>query len=225
MRFEWLFLGYLLLFQLTVGDITLLPAAGFSLMLFAMFRLAKFEKAFVKAKYVLFAAVPIGVALLGLQLYSVSLGDAAAPVWYGYVYNTVRILTECAEVGTMFFVYLGVREIGRNAEFPALVKHSTRNMSVMAVYFVFEMTMSALSIFAPQIFKGYEMIFLYPFVVGIIWRILNLWMIITCYLGIARETEESANAKKEAKAQKEAEEEAKARAKKKKRKNKKKKHK
>lgn len=187
MRFEWLFLGYLLMFQLTFGKITLLPAAGYALMLFAMFRLSKFEPAFGMAKRVLYAAVPIGVALLALQLYSTALGDSPSPAWYEYVYNTVRVLSECAEVATMFFIYLGVREIGKNAEFPALVKHSTRNMAVMAVYFIFEMTMSALSISAPGLFEGYEMIYLYPFIVGVIWRILNLWMIITCYLGVARE--------------------------------------
>lgn len=175
------------MFQLTFGKITLLPAAGYALMLFAMFRLSKFEPAFGMAKRVLYAAVPIGVALLALQLYSTALGDSPSPAWYEYVYNTVRVLSECAEVATMFFIYLGVREIGKNAEFPALVKHSTRNMAVMAVYFIFEMTMSALSIFAPGLFEGYEMIYLYPFIVGVIWRILNLWMIITCYLGVARE--------------------------------------
>lgn len=225
MRFEWLFLGYLLLFQLTVGKISLLPVAGFSIMLFAMFRLSKFEAAFVKAKYVLFAAVPIGAALLGLQLYSTALGDTAAPVWYDYVYNTVRILCECAEVCTMFFVYLGVREMGKNADFPALVKHSTRNMAVMAVYFIFEMTMSALSIFVPQIFKGYEMIFLYPFIVGIIWRILNLWMIITCYLGIARDNGDTESAKDKKESDKQEDKNTKNKNKKKKSKKKKHRHK
>ncbi len=189
MRFEWLFLGYLLLFQLTFGEITILPVAGYTLMLFAMLRLSKFEPAFAKAKRVLYAAVPIGAALLALQIYSVSLDGAPAPGWYGYVYNTVRILSECAEVATMFFVYLGVRAIGKTAEIPALVRHSSRNMAVMFVYFVFEMLMSALSILVPQIFEGYELILLYPFIIGLIWRILNLWMIITCYLGVTREDE------------------------------------
>ena len=69
MRFEWLFIGYVFMFQLPLGEITLLPFLAYLIMLFAMVRLAKFENAFKKAKYVLFAAVPIGGALLGMQIF------------------------------------------------------------------------------------------------------------------------------------------------------------
>ena len=185
MRFEWLFIGYLLMFSIPVGNITVLPAAGYLIMLFAMLRLSKYEAAFEKAKRVLFAAIPLGFVLLAFQIYASVNPEAETVKAYIYSYNSVRLLNECAEMGVMFFTYLGVKAMGANAEIPALEKHASRNMAVMFVYFAFEIVMSALSLFVPQIFKGFEIILAYPFALGVIWRVLNLWMIITCYLGIA----------------------------------------
>lgn len=185
MRFEWLFIGYLLMFSIPVGGITLLPAAGYLIMLFAMLRLSRYEAAFEKAKRVLFAAIPIGAALLGFQIYASAVVGVSETKAYLYSYNAVRLLNECAEMGVMFFTYLGVKAMGVSAEIPALEKHASRNMAVMFVYFAFEMIMSALSLFVPHIFKGFEILLAYPFALGVIWRVLNLWMIITCYLGIA----------------------------------------
>ena len=191
MRFEWLFIGYVFMFQITVGNITLLPLLAYLIMLFAMVRLAKFENAFKKAMYALFVAVPIGGALLGLQIWKTVLPEIASVQAFTYVYNTVRILSECAEMVIMFFVYVGVKIIGANTEIKSLEKHSSRNMAVMFVYFAFEMLMSVISIFAPSLIEGYEMIMLYPFIVGFIWRVLNLWMIITCYLGVSVKNEKN----------------------------------
>ena len=158
MRFEWLFIGYLLMFSIPVGNITILPAAGYLIMLYAMLRLSKYEAAFEKAKKVLFVAIPLGVALLVFQIYASAVSGAADTKAYLYSYNAVRLLSECAEMGVMFFTYLGVKAMGVSAEIPALEKHASRNMAVMFVYFVFEMIMSALSLFAPQIFKGFEIL-------------------------------------------------------------------
>ncbi len=200
MRFEWLFIGYLLMFSIPVGNITLLPALGYLLIMFAMLRLAKYEAAFEKAKKVLYAAIPIGFVLLAFQIYASVSPEAESLKPYVYSYNAVRFLNECAEMAVMFFTYLGVKSMGINAELPSLEKHASRNMSVMFVYFAFEMIMSALSIFTPSIFEGYEIVLAYPFIIGIIWRALNLWMIITCYLGIAPDTGDD-TAKKEAEQQ------------------------
>ena len=179
------------MFQITVGNITLLPLLAYLIMLFAMMRLSRFEMAFQKAKLALFVAVPIGAALLFLQLFKTFSPIEAGTVWFNYTYNAVRILSECAEMVIMFFVYLGVKVIGANTEIKSLEKHASRNMAVMFVYFAFEMTMSLLSIFAPFLFEGYEIIMLYPFIVGFIWRVLNLWMIITCYLGVSVKDEKN----------------------------------
>ncbi len=173
------------MFSIPVGNITVLPAAGYLIMLFAMLRLSRYEAAFGKAKRVLFFAIPLGVALLAFQIYASAVNGASETKAYLYSYNTVRLLNECAEMGVMFFTYLGVKAMGANAEIPALEKHASRNMAVMFVYFAFEMIMSALSLFVPHIFKGFEILLAYPFALGVIWRVLNLWMIITCYLGIA----------------------------------------
>ena len=179
------------MFQITVGSVTLLPFLAYLIMLFAMMRLSKFESAFVKAKYALFVAVPIGAALLILQLFKTFSPGVASAAWFTPTYNTVRILSECAEMVIMFFVYLGVKVIGANTEIKSLEKHASRNMAVMFVYFAFEMTMSLISIFIPSLIEGYEIIMLYPFVVGFIWRVLNLWMIITCYLGVSVKDEKN----------------------------------
>lgn len=187
------------MFQITVGSITLLPFLAYLIMLFAMLRLSKFESAFQKAKYVLFVAVPIGGALLALQIYKTVVPAESLFSSFEYVYNAVRILSECAEMLVMFFIYVGVKVVGTKTGISALEKHASRNMAVMAVYFVFEMTMSVISIFFSEILKGYETLLLYPFIVGFIWRVLNLWMIITCYLGVAVKDKESSGVPEEKK--------------------------
>ena len=191
MRFEWLFIGYVFMFQITVGNITLLPFLAYLIMLFAMLRLSKFERSFQKAKNVLFIAVPIGAALLALQIYKTAVPEISAVTWYDYLYNSVRFLSECAEMAIMFFIYVGVKIIGTNTGIRSLEKHAGRNMAVMFVYFAFEMTMSVISIFVPSLLDGYEIILLYPFLIGFVWRILNLWMIITCYLGVSVKDEKN----------------------------------
>ncbi len=186
MRFEFLFLGYLLMFQLAVDEITILPAVGYALMLFAMLRLQRFEPAFEKAKKVLYFAIPLGCALLGLQIYKTFAGETAF-VGYDFVYAGVRLASEITEMLTMLFVYVAVKNIGVNAEIRSLEKHSSRNMAVMGVYFVLETVMTILSLTLSDTTKETEIFrisMIYPFAVGLIWRILNLWMIITCYLGV-----------------------------------------
>ena len=101
----------------------------------------------------------------------------------------------------MLFFYIGVRRMGDNAEIPALVKHSSRNMAVMLVYLLTEVTISILYTALPSAFEGFGMILLYPFIIGFIWRILNLWMIFTCFIGIADSREEEAAEKKAMKKQ------------------------
>ncbi len=199
MRFEWLFLGYVLLFQLSFGNITVLPVLGFLLMFFATLRLQKFEPIFKKAKAVLLAAIPFGAALLGLQIYKTVQPEA---LFSGYdtVYNCVRIGCELGEMATMFFIYLGVKSIGVNAELPALEKHSSRNMAVMGVAFLVETVMTVLTLTLSEEAKAteiYRISMIYPFLILFIWRVLNLWMLITCYLGIVMETDEMAEEKEQ----------------------------
>ena len=79
MRFRWFFLGYLLMFSLPAGKtgITLLPALGYALMLYAALRLSKYEKAFDRVRVILYAAIPIGIILLGLETYLTFAGENA----------------------------------------------------------------------------------------------------------------------------------------------------
>ena len=77
MRFRWFFLGYLLMFSIPVGEITILPALGYALMLYAALRLSKYEPAFDKSKKLLYVALPIGVVLLGLEIYLTVTGEGA----------------------------------------------------------------------------------------------------------------------------------------------------
>ena len=189
------------MFSIPVGGITLLPAAGYLIMLFAMLRLSRYEAAFEKSKRVLFVAIPLGIALLAFQIYASAVSGVSETKAYLYSYNAVRLLNECAEMGVMFFTYLGVKAMGVSAEIPSLEKHASRNMAVMFVYFAFEMIMSALSLFVPHIFKGFEILLAYPFALGVIWRVLNLWMIITCYLGIAPDEDGASEKAEESRSQ------------------------
>jgi len=189
MRFRWLFLGYLLMFSIPIGEVRILPVLGYALMLFAMLRLSNYESAFAKAKYILFAAVPLGAILFGFELY---LTFAAKSAFGGAsaVHTVLQWADELIEMAVMFFVYIGVRIMGDRTEIKALTKHSSRNMAVMFVYLLTETVLSLLHTFAPHLFVNFGMIMLYPFVLGFIWRVLNLWMIFTCFLGIADSAEE-----------------------------------
>jgi len=87
--------------------------------------------------------------------------------------------------------------MGDKADFPALVKHSSRNMAVMFVYLLTETVISILYTAAPHLFENFGIIMLYPFIIGFIWRVMNLWMIFTCFLGIADTAEEEKRERKE----------------------------
>lgn len=175
------------MFYIPAGDISILPALGFSLILFSMLRLQKFEPVFKKAIYALYAAVPIGCVLLAMQIYT-SL-TASQPEWYGAIYTTVRLLCEICEIATMFFIYLGIRRIGEQTEIRTLEKQASRNMSVMFVYFFIEILFSILKSTVPQIFSGFEMVIVYPFIIGMIWRAMNVIMAGYCYMKIAQKTD------------------------------------
>ncbi|MBR2459886.1 MAG: hypothetical protein IKB34_01465 [Clostridia bacterium] len=195
MRFKWFFLGYLLMFSIPIGEISILPVAGYGLMLYAMLRLSKYEKAFDAAKKVLYIALPIGAALLAVQIYITLAGESALPA-AGILSSVIGWADELAEMAMMFFVYIGVRRMGDATEIKALVKHSSRNMAVMLVYLLTEVTLSLLYTALPSAFENFGIIMLYPFIIGFVWRVLNLWMIFTYFLGIADSREEAAAEKR-----------------------------
>jgi len=174
MRSIWLVIGFLLMFSFPVGEITLLPVLGFALILFAVLRMEKMEPAFKKAKYTLFAAIPIAAVLLALQIYKTAQGENAGE-WYDVAYLITRIACEAVECLTMFFIYLGVRLIGMNADVPQLEKQSSRNMTVMLVYAVSFVFITLVRHFMPSSFEGFEIVLVYPFALGYIWRALNVW--------------------------------------------------
>lgn len=205
MRFAWLFLGYLFMLSLPVGEISLLPILGYALMLFAALRLSKFEEKLVPFKRVLYAAVPIGAALLACQIYKTVVGDGAGAA-FEPIYEAVQWADELAEMLAMYFLYIGIKRIGEKAEYPTLEKQATRNMAVMLVYLLLELTITVLRRTYPDLFTNYEIIFIYPLIVGLIWRTLNLWMLFKCYVGIAPAEEESEHKKSKRQKRREAEE-------------------
>lgn len=195
MRFAWLFLGYLLMLSFPIGEISLLPVLGYALMLFAVIRLSKFESVFGKAKLALYAALLIGVILLGLQIYLTAVGNDNTFNGFSTLYACVQWADELVEMLVMFFVYLGVRTIGEKAEYPALEKQAPRNMAVMLVYLAVEVVITVLRYAVPSLFTNFELIYIYPFIIGLIWRALNLWMFFKCYVGIATVDEEYGDSK------------------------------
>ena len=176
MRALWLLIGFALMisFPLPVGRITVFPLGGFLLILFAVLRMEKLEPAFKKARYALYAAIPIAAAVLGLQLYATLAADA---VFSGFtlVNDALRMLCELAEGAVMVFIYIGVKIIGQNADIPALEKQSGRNMTVMVIYLISQLGISLIWIFCPSIFTGFEIVLLYPPIFGVIWRAMNVW--------------------------------------------------
>ena len=176
MRAIWLLIGFMLMisFPLPVGRITIFPLGGFLLILFAILRMEKLEPTFKRARYALYAAIPISVIVLGLQIYATAVGDATF-TGFSYVNDSLRMLCEIAEGAVMAFFYVGIKVIGKNAEIPALEKQSSRNMTVMVAYLISQLTISLLWIFLPSIFDGVEIVTLYPPIMGILWRAMNVW--------------------------------------------------
>ena len=189
MRSIWLIIGFLLMFSFPVGEITLLPVLGFSLILLSTLRMEKMEPSFKRAKLTLFVAIPIAALLLALQIYKTVKGNGAAQ-WYEAVYLTVRLLCEAAECVTMFFIYLGVRTIGINAEVPQLEKQCSRNMTLMFVYVVSFVFITLIRYLVPSSFEGYQVVLVYPFVLGYIWRAMNIWTAYTLFTKISVSKEE-----------------------------------
>lgn len=178
MRATWLLIGFLLMFSFPIGEFTLFPLGGFLLILFAVLRLEKFEPTFKRSRYALYAAIPVSAFVFALQIYKTALGENVA-VWYEWTYVSARILCELSEIAVMLFIYLGINIIGRNADVPALEKHSRRNLTVMLVYIVSEILITLLKNLLPQLFVGFEIILVYPFVLGYVWRALNVWTAFT----------------------------------------------
>ena len=163
-------------FPIPKTSITVLPILGFALILFSVLRMEKMEPIFKKAKIILLIALPISAALLGLQIYGTAGGQGA---WYSYTYNAVRILTELAEISATVFIYIGIKIIGVNTELPTLEKQSARNMTLMLVYLVVYLAINLINLFAPSLFTGFEFVKVWPFVIGYVWRALNIWMAFT----------------------------------------------
>ena len=189
MRSFWLIIGFLLMFSFPAGDITILPALGFSLILFAVLRMEKLEPSFKKTKYTLFAAIPIALLLLALQIYKTLKVENVTPL-YDAVYFTVRLACEIAECVSMFFFYVGIKLIGTNAEVPQLEKQSGRNMTLMFVYAVSFILISVVRYVHPSSFEGFEVVIVYPFVLGYIWRAMNVWTAYTLLTKISVTKEE-----------------------------------
>ena len=174
MRSFWLLIGFLLMFSFPVGEITVLPFGGFALILFATLRMKQMENAFVRVERALYVALPIAATLLALQIYKTAAGENAA-VWYSAVYTTVHILCEVAEASVMALLYIGIKIIGMNADVPQLEKQCGRNMTLMAAYIISEIFITVMRLTVPESFVGFEVVLVYPFVLGYIWRAMNVW--------------------------------------------------
>ena len=191
MRFRWFFLGYLLMFSIPVGEIKILPVLGYALMLYAALRLSKYESAFEKAKKVLYVAMPVAAVMLVLEIFLTLMGTAQLPA-VAAVHEWISFADELIEAAVMFFVYIGVKIMGDKTDITALVKHSSRNMSVMFVYLFSTVVIFVIRKVAPSVLtnENWRLILLLPFILGFVWRVLNLWMLFTCFLGIADTAEE-----------------------------------
>ena len=174
MRAILLLIGFALMVSYPIGQITLFPLGGFVLIFLAILRMEQVEPAFKKTRYPLYVAFPIAAAVLALEIYATAVGKSTFS-GFNAVYTTARILCEIAEGATMFFIYIGMKIIGSNAEVPALEKQSGRNMTVMFVYLVSQIGISLLRLTVPSIFVGFEIVIIYPLALGVLWRAMNIW--------------------------------------------------
>lgn len=178
MRAGFLLLGFLLMFSFPVGDISVFPLGGFLLILLAVLRLEKFEKIFSPSKYALSAAAVLSLALLVFQILrqtAAVASDGAA----GDIYTLLRLAVEIAEITVMVMIYPGFKVIAVKSGVKSLEKLTYAAMTVMFAYIVFQIIVTVIRVFIPEILTGFEIVIVYPFALGYIWRAVNVWIAFT----------------------------------------------
>ena len=178
MRAGFLLLGFLLMFSFPVGNITVFPLGGFLLILFTVLRLEKYEKIFSPSEYALGVAIALSSGLLIFQILRQT-EIVSAEGTAGNLYTALRLLVELAEIAVMLMIYPGIKLIAVNAEVKSLEKLTYAAMTVMFAYIVFQVFVTCIRIFMPELLAGYEVVIVYPFALGYIWRAFNIWIAFT----------------------------------------------
>lgn len=191
MGFGILFIGYIFmsLFSLNpFGDIAQL--LGFSIILFALFKLSPYAKNFKIAKYV---TVPLVLACAFSSVTTI-IQKLGVEISLGIGFEQIFSLA----FAVLFFIFhlfllFGIREIAKFTELPKISEKAIRNFIVGAFYFVLTFAGSLDTPFKEDFAKYFGMPTL---VIGLIWYALNIVLIYSAYMWICLEGDEDMERKR-----------------------------
>ena len=79
----------------------------------------------------------------------------------------------------MVMIYPGFKVIAVKSGVKSLEKLTYAAMTVMFAYIVFQIIVTVIRVFIPEILTGFEIVIVYPFALGYIWRAVNVWIAFT----------------------------------------------
>lgn len=189
MGFGFLFLGSFFRFDFPFHGLDIFPdAVGFALMLLGIFTLCDYEKKFVKAKYAGFAALMASLGELVTQLIAF-LGEPTSD-WLSL---SVTLLVGITSALFDVFLLLAIASLAHEVGVEKIRRKAYRNLILVLLVFlpefVFSLGIPALSSLAEtlnrRVFFTNVLFCLDVFV-----RLLNLILILSCYMRICREGDE-----------------------------------
>ena len=185
MGFGILFFGYIIMSVFSLnpfGDIAQL--IGYSLIFYALLKLSPYTRGFKIAKY---TAVPLALySLFSSVLTLASKAGVDISVFDGAKLVLKPIVAVLVFAFHLFLLW-GIRELAKTTELTKIADKAVRNFVVGAFYF-------ALSVFGminTPIQEDFAKYFGLPtLLIGLVWYILNIMLIYSCYMWICLEGDE-----------------------------------
>ena len=185
MGFGILFIGYIIMSVFSLnpfGDLAQL--VGYSVILYALLKLSPYAKNFVYAKYTAFPLILYSAYASVLTVID-KLGFNTAGMDGAKIY--LKPIVAIIVFAFHLFLLFGIRELAKLTELAKLSDKAVRNFIVGVFYF-------ALSVFGmlnTPIKEDFTKYFGLPtLLIGLVWYILNIILIYSCYMWICLEGDE-----------------------------------
>ncbi len=183
MGFGFLFVGYLLTFNVAYSEFT--DVFALSLMLLGLVTLAKYAKGFRLAFYFGIPAALFHLVLFGERI-GVLLNFFAESVAFTTYTSPVSALLKAVLV---FLILQGVSEIATETGIPVLHMRALRNRIFTVIYLLFEVVMTASGVFKSlSVFLMW--LSLFYFLYCLVYTFLNAKLFFECYVWICLEGDE-----------------------------------
>lgn len=187
MGFGLLFIGYLFTFRIATqsSGFDFLPdIVGYLIMFAGLSKLALYGKGFRYAKLLLIPLIAAGGVTLVFQ--SLDLAGYSLNEIFTDISQATDIVTQIFLFAFHVALFVGIRDIARETDLPKVAFRAVRNLSITVFYYLVVL-LSRLPVLGalPQRYVG-----LFVFLLGILWILMNLVLIFSCYMRICLEGDE-----------------------------------